>query len=1031
MSNFLAIATVTAALRHAAAGARRRRRPRRRQGHARADPADARTRRRPAVNMFLYQVSPNAALRNDDLPTRGGRRARSAPPAPPLDLHYLLTVFGDDNELEPQHLLGSAMGAARRPASSRRDRRSPSRRSRRPIRRRRSGQSDLGRPGRARSKLTPLPLTHEELSKLWSVFQTPYRLSVAYQASVVLLERGGRPRRRRPCATPRWSAPCALPAPRIERRRRRPCRSPASDARDRRRSGSPADVAVAPSRTATLAASRRPTSRVTACRSAPARGSHTRPGRCSRCRARGAAGRATVAASDAAPRVSARPPIADRAAQRSPPSTGAARRSPLDRRPAGGARPAGRARCSATTRSARDRATRSPTARPPTLVVRHPGAGAADRAPRVACRSTARRARSSVDDRRRRPDAGDVRRPADGDVRMTARSWTDAQPARRWLAALAERAASARAPGRRGSAHAASRARRTRTTAAGAEARRSGRAVRRRSGCRRSSATSCCCAPASSSTARSARSAPAAHGDAGARYPTFGLALAALPTPHWSALAPAAPLRRWRLVELDAGPSLDDRAGCGSTSGCCTTWPASTTSTSGSAGIVGRRAAGRALAPSQRAARGRGRRASRAAARHGRWSSSAAVDPAAARAIAAAAARRLGRRAARVAAASDLAARRRSGDAARAAVGARGGAGRRRRCCVDCRRARRARRGRAPRSRFLDRLARRRSDRRRREPLPGARATGARGRRRPPDARRAAGAVAAALGRGRASPTALDALVGQFDLDAGGASAAAGRERRAATAGGRRRRLWDACRARRRPRLDDLAQRIEPAAALGRPGAARPRRRQTLREIAAHVRAAHHGLRGLGLRRAERRGLGHHARCSPARAAPARRMAAEVLAERAAARPLPHRPQPRWSASTSARPRRTCAGSSTRPRSGGAILLFDEADALFGKRSEVKDSHDRYANIEVSYLLQRMEAYRGLAILTTNLQERARPRVPAPAPLRRPVPVPGRRPSAPRSGGASSRAATPTDGARPRPAGRGSTWPAATSATSR
>jgi len=52
----------------------------------------------------------------------------------------------------------------------------------------------------------------------------------------------------------------------------------------------------------------------------------------------------------------------------------------------------------------------------------------------------------------------------------------------------------------------------------------------------------------------------------------------------------------------------------------------------------------------------------------------------------------------------------------------------------------------------------------------------------------------------------------------------------------------------------------------------------------------------------------------------------------------------------------------------GAILLFDEADALFGKRSEVKDSHDRYANIEISYLLQRMEAYSGLAILTTNMK---------------------------------------------------------------
>ncbi|MBC6451852.1 MAG: ATP-binding protein [Hormoscilla sp. SP5CHS1] len=53
---------------------------------------------------------------------------------------------------------------------------------------------------------------------------------------------------------------------------------------------------------------------------------------------------------------------------------------------------------------------------------------------------------------------------------------------------------------------------------------------------------------------------------------------------------------------------------------------------------------------------------------------------------------------------------------------------------------------------------------------------------------------------------------------------------------------------------------------------------------------------------------------------------------------------------------------------GGAILFFDEADALFGKRSEVKDAHDRHANIEIDYLLQRLEAYRGLAILATNLK---------------------------------------------------------------
>ena len=76
----------------------------------------------------------------------------------------------------------------------------------------------------------------------------------------------------------------------------------------------------------------------------------------------------------------------------------------------------------------------------------------------------------------------------------------------------------------------------------------------------------------------------------------------------------------------------------------------------------------------------------------------------------------------------------------------------------------------------------------------------------------------------------------------------------------------------------------------------------------------------------------------------------------------------RSSASTSARPRRTSAASSTPPRTARRVLLFDEADALFGKRTEVRDSHDRYANIEVGYLLQRIEAFRGLAILTTNAQ---------------------------------------------------------------
>src|SRR5208337_1976695 len=53
-------------------------------------------------------------------------------------------------------------------------------------------------------------------------------------------------------------------------------------------------------------------------------------------------------------------------------------------------------------------------------------------------------------------------------------------------------------------------------------------------------------------------------------------------------------------------------------------------------------------------------------------------------------------------------------------------------------------------------------------------------------------------------------------------------------------------------------------------------------------------------------------------------------------------------------------------QASNAILFFDEADALFGKRSEVKDSHDRYANIEINFLLQRLEGFQGLAVIATN-----------------------------------------------------------------
>jgi SpoVK/Ycf46/Vps4 family AAA+-type ATPase len=57
----------------------------------------------------------------------------------------------------------------------------------------------------------------------------------------------------------------------------------------------------------------------------------------------------------------------------------------------------------------------------------------------------------------------------------------------------------------------------------------------------------------------------------------------------------------------------------------------------------------------------------------------------------------------------------------------------------------------------------------------------------------------------------------------------------------------------------------------------------------------------------------------------------------------------------------------------GAVLVFDEADALFGKRSEVRDAHDRYANLDVNYLLARIEAHPGMAIVTTNRRDNLDP----------------------------------------------------------
>ncbi len=177
--------------------------------------------------------------------------------------------------------------------------------------------------------------------------------------------------------------------------------------------------------------------------------------------------------------------------------------------------------------------------------------------------------------------------------------------------------------------------------------------------------------------------------------------------------------------------------------------------------------------------------------------------------------------------------------------------------------------------------------------------------------------------------------------------------------------LWDACRVQARAKLDGLAQHIEAAAGwndLVLPDA----QRLTLLDVATHVkhRATVYDAWGFGSKGA--RGLGISALFAGA-SGTGKTMAAEVLARELRLdlyRIDLSSVVSKYIGETEKNLRLVFDAA----EEGGAILLFDEADALFGKRSEVKDSHDRYANIEVSYLLQRMETYRGLAILTTNLK---------------------------------------------------------------
>ena len=215
----------------------------------------------------------------------------------------------------------------------------------------------------------------------------------------------------------------------------------------------------------------------------------------------------------------------------------------------------------------------------------------------------------------------------------------------------------------------------------------------------------------------------------------------------------------------------------------------------------------------------------------------------------------------------------------------------------------------------------------------------------------------------------VERLLNQFRLDAGAimdVSAALEAAPQEGADGEPGARLWEACRRQARPRLGELAQRVDSTVGWDDLVLPQPQL-HTLHQVAAQVRRRVRVYEEWGFGAKNPLGMGVTA-LFHGPSGTGKTLAAEVLTnalELDLYRIDLSTVVSKYIGETEKNLRRIFDAA----EHGGAILLFDEADALFGKRSEVKDSHDRYANIEVSYLLQRMEAYRGLAILTSNRKQ--------------------------------------------------------------
>ncbi|MCX4702064.1 DUF4255 domain-containing protein [Streptomyces sp. NBC_01373] len=146
----------------------------------RKPPADAQA--EPTISVFLYQVTPNTSQRNNDLPTRASDGTLVKRPAAALDLHYLISAYGEETELVGQRLIGSVVRTLHETPILPKD--VVERAGERPY----LAGSDLAEAAQ-RVRFTPTVMDIDETSKLWGMLhQTPYSLSVVYQAALVFID---------------------------------------------------------------------------------------------------------------------------------------------------------------------------------------------------------------------------------------------------------------------------------------------------------------------------------------------------------------------------------------------------------------------------------------------------------------------------------------------------------------------------------------------------------------------------------------------------------------------------------------------------------------------------------------------------------------------------------------------------------------------------------------------------------------------------------------------------------------------------